>query len=62
MDDMKQMQDKLPEDNPSHVATIHYTKAYDMLKKAGRKELIYIMRYLLFLAKKDAVHYLPKLV
>ncbi|XP_064630448.1 uncharacterized protein LOC135503560 isoform X1 [Lineus longissimus] len=59
LDDLKKMQGKPPEENPTHVATIFYTKAYDMLKRDERAQLIYIMRHLLFLSNDNDANLLP---
>ncbi|XP_064635060.1 uncharacterized protein LOC135492483 [Lineus longissimus] len=61
MSKFKQMQEKLPEDNPSHVGAISYTRAYDMLKKDDRKELISILRYLLLLSNDSAATFWPRM-
>ncbi|XP_064650170.1 uncharacterized protein LOC135501789 [Lineus longissimus] len=59
MDDLKNVQENLPQENPTRVATIFYTKAYDMLKRDERSQLIYIMRHLLFLSNDCDTNLLP---
>jgi hypothetical protein len=58
-DAFEKIQNEPPQDNPKKNATIYYTRGFDMLKRDDRKDLIHILRYLLFLSKHPAVEYLP---
>ncbi|XP_064644285.1 uncharacterized protein LOC135498061 isoform X2 [Lineus longissimus] len=56
----KKIQEQEPQNAVKRIGTIYYTKAFDMLMRDGRKNLIFIMRYLLLLSKNHSAKWLPR--